>query len=327
MQPITPTHEIVLSRETHTVPIIRAYQPGDEKSLIRLFATVFHHELPLAVWQWKYLRDGEPPPVYVAEEGGQIVCHYGAIRQDLRWEGQAGIGWDSVDTMCHPRYQGRGLLRRTLEAFIHTYGEGHSFLIYGFPGERHRRLGERLLRYEPIAPVYKVHKIIPMSPMPFPAGVVVTPKVPNEWNAHWKLLECRFSMIVKREYHALTWRYVERPGKRYRLLSIPGVPALAVVGFVSEKAYLMEFLLEEGNTAVAQVLLRAVESLCGAEGAETLEGWFPRFAWECGFLTGTGGCTGAVADNYFECRLFDSRLRASWLAEHFYYSLGDYDVF
>jgi hypothetical protein len=327
MQPITPNHEIVLSREIHTVPIIRAYQPGDEKGIIRLFATVFHHELPLAVWQWKYLRAHEPPPIFLAEEDGEIVCHYGAIRQDLKWEGQAGVGWDSVDIMCHPRYQGRGLLRRTQQAFSRTYGEGHSFLLYGFPGERHRRLGERLLRYEPIAPVHRVHKGIPRTPVPFPAGVVVTPRVPNEWNDYWKLLERQFGMVAERDLHTLMWRYVERPGKRYRLLNIPGVPALAVVGFESEQAYLMEFLLEEGNTVAAQVLLRAVESLCGAEGAETLEGWFPRFAWACGFLVGMGGFTGVVADNYFECCLFDSRLRASWLAGHFYYSLGDYDVF
>jgi hypothetical protein len=309
------------------VPIIRPYQPGDEQGLIRLFAIVFHHELPLAVWQWKYLRASEPPPMFIAEEDGEIVCHYGAIRQDLSWGGQAGVGWESVDTMCHPRYQGRGLLRRTLQGFIHTYGEGQSLLIYGFPGERHRLLGERLLRYEPIAPVYKVHKDIPQNPVPFPAGVLVMPRVPAEWNDHWRLLERRFGMVANRDHHTLTWRYVERPNKRYRLLSIPGEAALAVVGFESERAYLMEFLLEEGNTAVARALLLAVESLCGAEGVETLEGWFPRFAWECGFLTGTGGFSGAVADNYFECRLFDPRLRAAWLAEHFYYSLGDYDVF
>ncbi|NOT53385.1 MAG: GNAT family N-acetyltransferase [Deltaproteobacteria bacterium] len=309
------------------MPIIRAYQPGDEKGLIRLFATVFHQELSLAVWQWKYLRANEPPPMFVAEEDGEIVCHYGAIRQDLRWEGQSGVGWDSVDTMCHPRYQGRGLLRRTLAAFIQSYGEGQSLLIYGFPGERHRRLGERLLRYEPIVPVYKVRKEILRNPVPFPAGVVVLPKVPNEWDDHWRLLERRFGMIAKRDHGTLTWRYVRRPSKRYRLLSIPGIPALAVVGFESERAYFMEFLLEEGNTAAARVLLQAVESLCGAEGAETLEGWFPRFAWESGFLTGTGGFLGATADNYFECRLFEPGLRAAWLAEHFYYSLGDYDVF
>lgn len=309
------------------MPIIRAYQPGDEKGIVRLFATVFHHELSLTVWQWKYLRANEPPPIVIAEEDGEIVCHYGAIRQELSWEGQAGVGWDSVDTMCHPRYQGQGLFRRTVQAFIQTYGEGRSFLMYGFPGERVRRLGERLIGYKPIAPVYKVHKGIPPNPVPFPAGVVVTPRVPDEWNDHWKFLERRFGLVAKRDLHTLTWRYVEHPGKRYRLLSIPGVSALAVVGFESERAYLMEFLLEEGNTAAAQVLLRAVESLCGAEGAETLEGWFPRFAWECGFLTATGGFTGIVADNYFECRLLDPRLQSSWLAEHFYYSLGDYDVF
>ena len=327
MQSITPNHGNVCSREPQTVPIIRSYQPGDEEGIVRLFATVFHHPLSLASWQWKYRRGGEPPPVYVAEEGGRIVCHYGALCQRLSWEGEVVLGWDIVDVMCHPRYQGRGLFRRAAQAFIARLGEQQGALIYGFPGERHRRLGERLIGYEPVAPVYKVQKPLVPGPRPFPAGVIVLRTVPREWDRQWYLLEKRFGLVARRDRQLLSWRYGERPGKRYRLLTIPGVPALAVVGFESEKAYLMEFVLEEGDTAAARLLLMAVESLCGVEGAETLEGWFAPFAWECGFLTGAGGFTGVEAENYFECRVFDSRLRPSWLADHFYYSLGDYDVF
>lgn len=309
------------------MPTIRSYQPGDEAGIVSLFATVFQHELPLTVWQWKYLRDGESPPVYVAAEEGQIVCHYGALCQRLSWEGKVVLGWDIVDVMCHPRHQGRGLFRRAAQAFIAQLCERQGALIYGFPGERHRRLGERLIGYEPVAAVYKVQKMLAPTSVPFPAGVVVLRTIPYEWDQHWHLLERRFGFVARRDRQMLSWRYEERPGKRYRFLTIPGVPALAVVGLEFEKAYLMEFVLEKGNTAAAQLLLLAVESLCGAEGTETIEGWFPRFAWECGFLTGTGGFTGAATDNYVECRVFDSRLRASWLAEHFYYSLGDYDVF
>ena len=309
------------------MPKIRPYLPGDELGIVHLFSTVFHHELSLAAWQWKYFRDDNPPPVFVAEADGQIVCHYGALHQRLSWEGKEVGAWDIVDVMCHPRYQGRGLFRRTAQAFIAQLCTQQDICIYGFPGERHRRLGELLIGYEPIAPVYKLQKTFSSGSSVFPAGAVVLRSLPPDWDSHWHGLEKRFNLIAIRDRHALTWRYLRRPERRYRLLTIPGVPALAVIGIDLGKAYLMEFLLEEGDAASAQLLLLAVEAVCRAEGIETIEAWFAHFAWECRFLSGPGGFCATTAENYFECRLFDQRLRASWLAEHFYYSLGDYDVF
>lgn len=306
---------------------IRSYQPGDEEDILRLFTIVFHQELSLSVWRWKYLRNSAPPPVYVAEEEQQIVCHYGALCQCLAWEGKDVLGWDIVDVMCHPRHQGRGLFRRAAQAFIMQLCQTNGTLIYGFPGERHRRLGERLIGYEPISPVYKVHKTLTGHASPFPAGVLVSQTVPVAWDQQWRVLEKRFGLVMRRDRQLLTWRYCQRPDKRYRLLTIDGVPALAVVSLEANRAYLMEFLVEEGNTAAAQLLCLAVEALCRAEGQTVIEGWFARFAWECCFLTQKGGFTGEEGEHYFECRVFDPRLRAAWLAAHFYYSLGDYDVF
>ena len=308
--------------------MIRSYQPGDEGGIVRLFATVFQHELPLPLWQWKYLRNGDLPPVYVAEEEQQIVCHYGALCQRLAWEGKEVLGWDIVDVMCHPRYQGRGLFRRAAQEFIaQLRALSNSVLIYGFPGERHRRLGEHLVGYEPIVPVYKVQKTLSVGTSPFPAGVLVLRSLSPEWDRQWRLLERRFGFVMKRDRQLLSWRYLERPDKRYRLLTVQDFSALAVVSIETNKAYLMEFLVEDDNIAVAHILVRAVEALCRAEGISEIEGWFARFAWECRFLTEEGGFAGAESHHYFECRVFDSRLRASWLAEHFYYSLGDYDAF
>ena len=237
-----------------------------------MFATVFHHDLPLALWRWKYLRNGALPPVYVAEEAQQIVCHYGALCQRLAWEGKEVLGWDIVDVMCHPRYQGRGLFRRAAQEFIAQLCQAHGILIYGFPGERHRRLGERLIGYEPIVPVYKVHKMLLTRSSPFPAGVIVLPAVPTDWDRQWQVLERRFGLVMRRDQQLLTWRYLQRPDKRYRLLTIHGVPALAVVNLEASKGYLMEFLVEEGNAAAAQLLLLAVEALCRAEGCGRLRG-------------------------------------------------------
>lgn len=113
--------------------VIRPYQPGDEQGICRLFSSVFQLELPLTVWRWKYLRYGQSPPVFVAEEDGQIVCHLGAIRQRLVWQESEGREFDCIDTMAHPCQQGRGLFRHTVQAFMRELCEGQSWFIYGFP--------------------------------------------------------------------------------------------------------------------------------------------------------------------------------------------------
>lgn len=307
--------------------MIRPYQPGDEQGICRLFATVFQQELPLAVWQWKYQRDGALPPAFVAEDNGQIVCHYGALRQRFLWQGEERYAWDIVDVMSHPRYQGRGLFRRAAQTFIDWLGMGQSLMFYGFPNERARRLGELLIGYEPVARVYKVRKVLPPTSSPLPQGVVQLDKLPYDWNRHWQHLEERFGLVARRDYAHLTWRYLARPGKQYRILTIPGTASLAVVGVESNRAYLLEFLLAPQEQAGAARLLAGVEGVCRTEGAKEIEGWFVRWAWETNFLTGPGGWTGEEADHYLECRLFEPKLSAAWLSEHLYYSLGDYDVF
>lgn len=306
--------------------VVRPYRTGDEDGILRLFPLVFQQELPLTVWQWKYLRNGEPPPVFVAEEDDQIVCHLGAIRQRLSWQGVQGCGWDIVDVMCHPRYQGRGLFRRTVQEFMSALCEGQSWLMYGFPTEPHRRLGEILVGYEPVARVYRVRKTLSANVLPLPEREVRLDVLPPDWDSHWRRLETRFGLVNRRDRAYLTWRYLARPGKHYRLVTLPGKTALAVIGLEQGKAHLMEFVVEEGEQTSAALLLTAVETVARSEGALELEGWFAPWVWEYRFLTGPGGFTGETAENYLECRLFDRRLSAAWLAEHFYYSLSDFDV-
>ena len=307
--------------------IIRGYRPGDEAGICRLFSTVFHLELPLAVWRWKYLRGENPPPVFVVEEDGQIICHFGAIRQRLVWRGIEGWGFDSVDTMAHPLQQGRGLFRRTVQAFMRELCEGHSWFMYGFPTERHRRLGEILVGYEPVARVHTLWKT-GSSLVSLPGNFEVAFDVlPLDWDMQWRQLETRFGIVNRRDRAFLVWRYWLRPGKRYRFVTILGASALAVVGIERRKAYLMEFLVEPENTVLARALLAGVEAILNAERIPEIEGWFPAFTWESHFLVRDGKFTAHEADNWLECRLFDRRFSAAWLAQHFYYSLSDFDVY
>lgn len=308
--------------------MIRPLREGDEAGIASLFAEVFGQPLALSTWRWKYLRGDETPPVMVGEEDGRIVCHYGAIRSTLVAEGVPQTAYAIVDVMCERRHQGRGIFRRAAGEFFARFCEGgRAALIYGFPGERHRRLGEILLGYTPIAPVYEVAKELSTTPAHWPAEVWRGLEIPEDWDERWRRIEPRFPLITRRDRATLEWRFARRPDRQYRILHLRDEPGIAIVGLEGENAYLMEFLFERTVTPVTRMrLLVAAEIVAGESGARRLIGWFPAFAAETELLLGPGGFRGAEADHRVETRFFARRYPAEWLAQSFYYSLGDYDV-
>lgn len=307
--------------------VIRPCHAEDEAAILRLFSLVFQSDMSPLVWRWKYLRDGLAPPAFVAEEEGEIVCHYGTIRQRVSWQGTEHYAWDAIDVMAHPRRQGRGLFRQTVQAFMRETCAGQGLFLYGFPTERHKRLGELLVGYEPVSRVHKVSKTLPSMISRETAPGVVYDVLPLHWDRHWQRLEQSVALTTRRDYDYLTWRYLERPNGHYRLVTIPTAPALAVLGLQPGKALLMEFLVAPDDDSLARQLLAATERVAREAGAEVLEGWMPQLSWGRHFLCSSAGYRGEDADHWLECRIFDHRLTAAWLAAHFYYSLGDFDVY
>jgi hypothetical protein len=307
-------------------PAIRLYRPGDEAGIVALFREVFASELAIPTWRWKYLRGVEPAPVVVGEDGGRIVCHYGGIRSTLVADGEETIAYAIVDVMCERLHQGRGIFRRAAKRFFEAFCEGRAALIYGFPGERHRRLGEILLGYRPVAPVHRLSRSL-AGPQPhWPAEVLRPAAIPEDWDARWARIEPRFRLVNRRDRETLSWRYVERPDRTYRVLVARDHAALAVVGLEGSSAYLMELVAEPETSAIALARLVVAAELAAAEGgATTLAGWFPAFARESGILL-AAGFVGEPADHRVEIRFFERSFDPDWMAGSFYYSLGDYDV-
>ena len=307
--------------------VIRPATAEDEAGILRLFSLVFQSEMSSAVWRWKYLRDSNAPPAFVAEEDGEIVSHYGTIRQRVHWHGTEHYAWDAIDVMAHPRKQGRGLFRQTVLAFMRGLCEGQGLFLYGFPTERHKRLGELLVGYEPVTRVHKVFKALSSLPSGSSPADAVYDVLPLNWDSQWHYLRQHVSIGTCRDQAYLSWRYLARPDRHYRLVTIPAAPALAVVGVQKETARLMEFLVARDDETLPQQLLAGVENVAQDEGAAVLEGWFPPFSWERHFLCSSARYRDEDTEHWLECRLFDQRLNAAWLAKHFYYSLGDFDVY
>lgn len=137
---------------------IRPYREGDEKSIVELFRTVFKKDMSLELWEWKYKLHGLGTMVYVAEDQGKIVAHYGAVPRKCSYFGKEVISAVISDSMAHPSYRGiftkEGVFVRLAKEYIEAHapkmGDRLIYLGYGFPMERARLLALRLGLYEDV---------------------------------------------------------------------------------------------------------------------------------------------------------------------------------
>ena len=221
--------------------LIRPYQPGDEEHILPVWRLVFGKEMTLEEWRWKY--PASPAGfrcLLCLNEKGEVVVHYAAQVVRVACQGESIFGLHLTDSLSHPGYRWaiggkRGLFFLTAATFLRTYLEEIDLPVkplatdlprasfhYGFPGERHARLGALLLKYRRHAPgllylkassggrLRWFRKLEPL--LPGRDGELLT--------RFWQAFEARYQpFCVVRDGPYLSWRF-RRPGKDYRFFGI-----------------------------------------------------------------------------------------------------------
>jgi hypothetical protein len=293
---------------------LRATRPEDLPALGDLFAERFGHSLAPDEWEWKYRQiPGEARSLVAVDEAtGGVLAHAGALRLPARWrEGEAGI-WQLVDFAGTPRR--RGLrpalveLGRTLLADLP--GESDAPWIFGFPSERHFRLGERVFGYRPLTTIEPL--VGPLPEAPPPAGTrIETGDSCGAWAERiWERCEV---LGVRRSAGFLNWRYHARPRRYYRFYRLfSGTEeGLAVFAFLGEEAWAAELWLPPGGEWYPSML--AVASDLRATG-------FLRWRMAPTSLGTALGLCPSGETLFIGCR------GDSGAAAGFTYALGDYDL-
>ncbi|MBV8201888.1 MAG: hypothetical protein JOZ15_14815 [Acidobacteria bacterium] len=178
---------------------VRPTEPEDLPGLSALFAARFGHPLAPEEWAWKYRRlpgvarslvaidavdavgaadtvgaVGAVDTVGVVGAAGVVVAHAGALRLAARWHGGEGGIWQLVDFVG--RAAGSGLRPALVQLGRQLLGDlpaaGEAPWIFGFPSERHFRLGERVFGYRPLASLPQLAGPLPEPSASWPrAGV------------------------------------------------------------------------------------------------------------------------------------------------------------
>jgi len=331
---------------------VRPTAAGDLAGLGALFAARFGHPLSSEEWEWKYRRiPGEARSIVAVDGAGAVLAHAGALLLPARWRGGEGGIWQLVDFAGG---RGGGGLRPALvdlgrQLLADLPAAGDAPWIFGFPSERHFRLGERVFGYHPLATVEPLAGPLPVgaeadagSSVAAAAAGLESGDSCGDWaEAIWR----RCAVLgVRRSAAFLNWRYWGRPHRYYRFYRLleAGHEGLAVFAFVGEEAWATELWLPPPAEWYSPML--AIGADLRAAGLRVWRFWPPppvashasappgeRSASDAGpsaagLLRRLGvrpdgetrfvGCRGAAGD----------AVAPAAAASGFYYAMGDYDL-
>lgn len=301
---------------------VRPATAEDLPGILDLYAHRFAAAIDEDVWRWKYERlPGPSRSVVALDEQGAILAHAGALGLDARTSSAQGILWQLVDFMGTTL---RGGLRSAMvEAGRSLLTEipraGDLPWVFGFPGERHFRLGERVFGYRPVRRIPVLEGEIPRGD----GAELESGDSCADWaQAAW---EACASSGVRRSTAFLNWRYHARPDRYYRFYRLcsshSGVDGLLVFAFDGVLAKAAEVWLPPGETWV-----RALATVGGdlrRMGMERWRFWPPSTAETAETLAELG--VGPSGESLFlGCQ---GRAPVDPVAEAaaMHYSMGDYD--
>jgi hypothetical protein len=306
-----------------TAAVFRPTAPEDLLALAGFFAERFGRPWTPEEWTWKYRAVPGEARSWLAVEGGEILAHAGALRLPARRHGRETGIWTLVDWAGTSR---RGLRPPLVEL-------GQSLLadlpraedapwIFGFPSERHFRLGERVFGYKPLAEFTELAGDIPEG---MRGTALDIGDSAGDWaEAVWEACGVEG---VRRSAAFLNWRYYARPHRYYRFyrLASPGAEGLAVFAFVGEEAWGAELWLPAAGGEWYSSLL-AVAADLRAAGLRRWRFWPPPPGLGVEDVLARLGLRPTGERRFIGCRGGIGDTDPVEAARGFYYAMGDYDL-
>lgn len=202
-------------------------QPADEESLQTLFQAAFGHNISAEQWRWKYRYATTPGALVRAI--GKPVAFYGGMPRRIRLLGVETPAVQIGDVMVEPAY--RRILTRRGPFFIAASAFAEQLVgcdkayrcAFGFPSERHNRLGEHLGLYGRIGELFEAS----WEPLPYRRSLrtTISPFVVSECNLLeqiWKQMASDLADVVlpERSSTYIMHRFMDHPTLSYLLFLV-----------------------------------------------------------------------------------------------------------
>jgi 2-polyprenyl-3-methyl-5-hydroxy-6-metoxy-1,4-benzoquinol methylase len=316
-------------RESGKKILVRPYQDGDEKGIVRLFQEVFGRKMTIDEWEWKYKGQGNEAvsAVVAVNEAGEIVGHYGGIPLRATYNGNLIHILATCDVMIHPSSRGFWMLKRITAFFKHEAIKKAFRMCYGFPTEKTLMLpAEKLGIIERCTNIFEAYKdvslhnnlnrfLFRLSPMPFDDARI---------NCLWKSVRETRSFAVIRDTDYLAWRYGQNPCFSYQIWGLTRRWDKQLLGAAITRNDLAKDLMLIDLICLEKLivpLLQKVENLAISMGKKRILLWMPEryhpLLRNNGFSQRECGVLGKFPEEEF--------ISKQTAAHEFYYSMGDTD--
>jgi len=321
---------------------IRPFEAGDELAINRGFNEAFRLDRPLAEWAWKFPASPSGRLIMVAESGGEVLAHYGAV--PVRFQIDDGV-WDAgqiVDVYsarkARAKFSRRGVWVQTVEHFYDHFGStGRCPLLFGFPSPRPLRLGVLQLDYDAMPP----QPITYLCRRPPRVGVGIgrlryRAELARDWEPRldelWDRVRDQYPVAAVRDANWALRRLAGHPSVRYhRFLVFPRLSrrAVAFAAFRTDggRCRWADLLWHHDHPGALQLLILLSGRLAEQTGAEMEELWLNGDDRGRSILEATGfGCEPEPKKLVLVAKAFDPGIDLGRVDGRVYLTLADSDL-
>jgi len=322
---------------------IRPCEEADEEKVLSLWRAAFLKPMDPALWRWKWRENpyGRQMMLCIGEDGTPAAM-YSGIPYRANHHGREVRFTHLMDHCSHPEYRSvlggkKGLFVRTAAAFFDRYGgPWASVFMYGFPGKRHFRLGQKLLRYEPLRGG-TTYLAAPPSQWTFRSkafGGRIRPvdTLSDAFDAFFAACRARYPLTVIRDAEFLHWRFRRHPRRKYEIwthhpLLGMSMNAYAVLYHEPQSSCIVDILCPGPGNRFQDFMARLRRVLM-ERGVSRVNVWLPPSHFLTPALV-SGGFRGAPEPFGFipGGRTFHSTLNMGRMSEDLFYTMGDGDLF
>jgi predicted N-acetyltransferase YhbS len=134
-------------------PILDTYRPGDEEAILACLRASFGAEPRAARWRHLHLENPAGRSLIVlARDGDEVIGQIATLRRTIRFFDDACAVGHVVDTMVHPRWQGRGVFQEMIAASESLTTEAGLVASYGVANDSARHGASKYELRRPLGP-------------------------------------------------------------------------------------------------------------------------------------------------------------------------------
>jgi hypothetical protein len=250
-----------------------------------------------------------------------------------------------IDVMVDRRFRlglkRPGLFAALANAYITDFlVSGKVPIGYGFPTPEAVRIGQRVAGYVPLQPVVRLvldlggnrDDRLPWRVLSFRIHAI--DRFGEEVDRLWEQVRSGPDVATIRDARYLNWRYAECPDVRYTLLvarrrfggGLAGVAVLRLGVGDQPIACLVDWLVPHDATSAARALLAYCETVAREAGMTQLQAWFPPSGWPAQLLL-QRGYRSEPTPYHLVALTKVPEVSLEWMNAHWYYTMGDSDIY